>query len=82
MVAKYYCNCTTKFAKTIRCEAVLCILRFFPMSLTSSIILKYESHRIGGNHERRVLNNFMLLITKVNIFDCQNRYNGNRKCLI
>ena len=38
------------------------------------------SHRIGGNCERKIFNNFM--IAKNNVFDYQNRYYGNRKCLI
>ena len=38
-------------------------------------------HRIGGNRERRFLNNFSFPIAKINVFDCQNRYNGNRKRL-
>ena len=37
---------------------------------------------IGGNRERRFLNNFSFSIAKINVFDCQNRYNGNRKRLI
>ena len=41
-----------------------------------------EPHRIGGNRERRVVNNFSFSIAKINVFDCQNRYNGNRKRLI
>ena len=40
------------------------------------------SHRIGGNCERIVLNLFSFSIAKINVFDCQNRYNGNRKLLI
>ena len=40
------------------------------------------SHRIGGNRERRFLNNFSFSIAKIKVFDCQNRYNGNRKRLI
>ena len=39
-------------------------------------------HRIGGNRECRVVNNFSFSIAKINVFDCQNRYNGNRKPLI
>ena len=39
-------------------------------------------HRIGGNRECRVVNNFSFSIAKINVFDCQNRYNGNRKRLI
>ena len=39
-------------------------------------------HRIGGNRERRVVNNFSFSIAKINVYDCQNRYNGNRKRLI
>ena len=34
------------------------------------------SHRIGDNRERRVLSNVMFSIAKINVFDCQNRYNG------
>ena len=41
--------------------------------------LPVYSHRIGGNRERRVVNNFSFSIAKINVFDCQNRYNGNRK---
>ena len=41
-----------------------------------------ETHQIGGNRERRVLNNFSFSIAKINVFDCLNRLNGNRKCLI
>ena len=40
------------------------------------------THRIGGNRERRFLNNFSFSIAKINVFDCLNRYNGNRKRLI
>ena len=40
------------------------------------------SHRIGDNRERRVVNKFSFSIAKINFFDCQNRYNGNRKRLI
>ena len=39
------------------------------------------SHQIGDNRERRVVNNFSFSIAKINVFDCQNRYNGNRKRL-
>ena len=46
------------------------------------IRVRVYSHRIGGNHERRVVNNFSFSIAKINVFDCQNRYNGNRKRLI
>ena len=41
-----------------------------------------EPHRIGGNRERRVVNNFSFSIAKINIFNCQNRYNGNGERLI
>ena len=41
-----------------------------------------DSHRIGGNRERRVVNNFSFSIAKINVFYCQNQYNGNRKRLI
>ena len=40
------------------------------------------SHRMGGNRERRFLKNFSFSIAKINVFKCQNRYNGNRKRLI
>ena len=40
------------------------------------------SQWIGGNRECRFLNNFSFSIAKINVFDCQNRYNGNRKRLI
>ena len=40
------------------------------------------THRIGGNRERRFLNNFSFSIAKINVFDCQNRYNDNQKRLI
>ena len=40
------------------------------------------SHRIGRNRERKFLNNFSFSIAKINVFDCQNLYNGNRKRLI
>ena len=40
------------------------------------------SHRIGGNRERRVVNNFSFSIAEINVFDCQNQYNGNQKRLI
>ena len=39
-------------------------------------------HWIGGNRERRFLNNFTFSIAKINVFGCQNRFNGNRKRLI
>ena len=45
-------------------------------------MVQYVTHRIGGNHERRDVNNFSFSIAKINVFDCQNRYNGNRKRLI
>ena len=45
-------------------------------------LLIAESHRIGSNRECRVLNNFSFSIAKINVFDCQNRYNGNQKCII
>ena len=44
-------------------------------------VTEHCSHRIGGNRERRVLNNFSFSIAKISVFDCQNRYNGNRKRL-
>ena len=37
---------------------------------------------IGGNRERKILNKFSFSIAKINVFDCQNRYYGNRKRLI
>ena len=48
----------------------------------NQILSEASSHRIGGNRERRVLNTFMFSIAKINVFDCQNRYNGNGKRLI
>ena len=47
-----------------------------------SHLKKTCTHRIGGNRERRFLNNFSFSIAKISVFDCQNRYNGNRKRLI
>ena len=41
-----------------------------------------SSHQISGIHECKFVNNFSFSITKNNIFDCQNRYYGNRKRLI
>ena len=55
---------------------------FLHMRKQGHSTLLHRSHRIGGNRERRVLNNFMFSIAKINVFDCQNRYNGNRKRLI
>ena len=40
-----------------------------------------KSHRIGGNREHKIFNNFSFSIAK-NVFDCQNRYYSNRKRLI
>ena len=39
-------------------------------------------HQIGGNPERKIFNNFLFLIAKNNVFDCQNQYYGNQKRLI
>ena len=51
------------------------------LQMNSSLLAVSVAHRIGGNRERRVVNNVSLSIAKINVLDCQNRYNGNRKCL-
>ena len=40
------------------------------------------SHPIGGNREHKFFNKVLFSIAENNIFDCQNRYYGNRKRLI
>ena len=37
---------------------------------------------IGSNRECKIFNKFSFSIAKNNIFDCQKRYNGNRKRLV
>ena len=41
-----------------------------------------DPHRIDGNRERKNLNKFFIFDCQKNVFDCQNRYYGNRKHLI